>query len=120
MNTNYDSSLSYKGLILAGGAADTLKRVIKPEHAEDFKAVMNSLKNSSADTSLFGRYGSTKKLDARVSSPDMNIKDKECSQRLFESPMHFLKRVLKKSVAMDSEIRSAKNFDMDEFLKSIK
>ena len=117
MNTNYNSNLSYRGLNLLCGASDTLKKVIKPKNAEDFKAIMNSLDNSSAHTSIFGRGNNSKKLDARISSMNMDIKSKECSQGLFESTMHFLKRVCKKSVKIEEETRNASKLNIDEFLK---
>ena len=119
MNTDYNSVLSYKGLYVCRSAAHTLRKGIKPAHVEDFKAIIDSLKNSSAETVLSGKSGNSAKLCARVTPVEKNLKEKRCSQRLFESTMHFLKRICKKSVEMDTKLRSSNNFNMDEILKKL-
>ena len=110
LHSDRQSSLSFSGVNLIGGADQVLKKTIKTrKQFEEYKTLMNSLKNNSIDTSIFGRYNSSAKLDARVISPVDSIPDQEYSQRIFESTIHFLKRVSKKAEAMQTKVKSLVN-----------
>ena len=110
LHSDRQSSLSFSGVNLIGGADQVLKKTIKTrKQFEEYKTLMNSLKNNSIDTSIFGRYNSSAKLDARVNSPVDSIRDREYSQRIFESTIHFLKRVSKKAEVMQTKVKSLVN-----------
>ena len=109
LNSGRQSSLSFSGVNLIGGAGKVLEKTIKSKQLEEYKTLMNSLKNNSIDTNIFGRYNSSTKLDARVISPVDSIRNQEYSQRIFESTIHFLKRVSKKAEAMQTKVKSLVN-----------
>lgn len=83
----------------ASGAKDTLKAVLNSKQLKEFTEIVNTQKrNDLVDIVLFGNG---KKLSANVadSTYKVNLQDSKCtshSQRFFESPLSFVKRMCEK------------------------
>ncbi|MCM1339747.1 MAG: hypothetical protein NC191_08760 [Muribaculaceae bacterium] len=77
---------------LYGGAEEVVKRVIKKEKdIEDFAVLVIDHRDiDSVDVNFFAKGKNT--LSAKVAKMLPDYGCKEFSQRLFESPMHFIKR----------------------------
>lgn len=123
-STNYNAAKNHNpefgSIKLYGGADDVLKKVLKPEEWLEFREIaVKAAKNTEADAIFWG-YGSKKLTGRAVSTDSMNAED--YSQRLFEKPLSFIKRVCKKADLFSEKIREKQkiNFDVDELLDNLK
>lgn len=105
---------SFGKINLYAGARETLKTVIKGKNLDELKDIVAKEVNNPVDINIFGEINS-KKLSAKVIG-DPKIHEK--SQRFLESPMHFIKRLVKiakKELELIKENKKYTNFDDIEF-----
>lgn len=115
-NHNHTSFTSVK---LSSGAADTLKKVLKPADWEAFDAIIQEQKYNPVDMYLFGNRD---KLSGKLFySKNYTHKEKVYNQRaFFDSPIKFLKRLSNKANDWHDKIKNEPDVDIDEILKQIK
>lgn len=123
-STNYNATKNHNpefgSIKLYGSADDVLKKVLKPEEWLEFREIaVKAAKNTEADAIFWG-YGSKKLTGRAVSTDSMNAEG--YSQRLFEKPLSFIKRVCKKADLLSEKNREKQkiNFDVDELLDNLK
>lgn len=114
-STNNQNKQSF-GAIKYNMAKDTLRSVLSLKELEEFKSLVEQNKNNNlVDTVLFGEG---KKLTAKVIDVAIlkdSFREKLHSPRLFESKMHFIKRVVKEMVKRTpkvEELVKKQNFEL--------
>lgn len=117
MNTNVQSQNSrpsFGQINLMGGSREVLKTVFKADDWRKFDAFIDSQNLNNVDINLFGK--GKKSLSARLITYNDFVKDKESSQRLFESVINFIKRCCNDADKLNAKVENVGDVDPEAIM----
>jgi len=118
-NIPNNNNTSFTSIRLYGGAADTLKGVLKREEWLEFDKLIKEQKDLPVDVILFGHKN--KRLYGKVIYSNGNkyeYKQKEYTQLpFFESTMGFIKKMCKKATQWSEDIKKQPDVDIEKIIE---
>lgn len=121
MQINLDTSKnqSFTAFKLAGGAEDTLRKVLKPKDWKEFSDIIDAQASNTVDIHLFGRGNG--KFYAKINPYSHYMKEKTVYQwPFFESAVKFFKKVAKKADVMYEQIKEMPAVNENEILDKMR
>lgn len=119
-NIQNNNNTSFTSIKLAGGARETLRRVLKPKDWEAFDAIIQEQKSIPINAHLFGNDN---KLYAKLiyqNNKSNSYREKVYHQRpFFESAINFLKRIGNKAIAWNEEFKNEPDVDVERILAQL-